>query len=504
VDFTILDRGVREPSTATNTTVLRVDNWNDYNFVTMFYMTVYDDSGNKHDIGQVKIGFRGQTTAKKTYSTLPATFNELPSEYFSVGQDVSYYKSIYNLPTTLKEALLTGLKDIVFNSSIIDDISDELVFQTSLLRSLSLSSIKGQFLGVLQGRAPLTNFKFRFTRAQSEFASEIKLNFVVNAESKPSTNIHAIIGRNGVGKTTLFNDMVDALIKKDSKSKFYNSENFQHAEIDSNYFSSLVSISFSAFDNFTHPLEQNDPTIGMRYSYIGLKAESGSLKQPAEIREEFVASLGYCLSQSAKMKMWLTAIENLESDENFASMRLARLVDYSQEVLKTKAGKLLTRMSSGHAIVLLIITKLVATVEEKTLILFDEPESHLHPPLLSALIRSLSELLYDRNGVAIIATHSPVVLQEIPKTNVWKLNRSGVVTTTSRLDNETFGQSIGILTREIFGLEVIKSGFHGMLVKSASQGGTYEEIVDEYGDQLGLEARAILKVLVMNRDRGLE
>ncbi len=129
---------------------------------------------------------------------------------------------------------------------------------------------------------------------------------------------------------------------------------------------------------------------------------------------------------------------------------------------------------------------------------------HLHPPLLSALIRSLSELLYDRNGVAIIATHSPVVLQEIPKTNVWKLNRSGVVTTTSRLDNETFGQSIGILTREIFGLEVIKSGFHGMLVKSASQGGTYEEIVDEYGDQLGLEARAILKVLVMNRDRGLE
>nr|WP_281377838.1 AAA family ATPase [Desulfovibrio intestinalis] len=467
-------------------------------------MNVYDETGEKHDIGQVKIGFRGQTTAERTYSTLPSNFQELPNGYFSVGQDVSYYKAIYKLPVVFREALLTGLKDIVFIPSLIDVISNELVFQTSLLRSLSLSSITGQFSGVLQGRAPLTDFEFRFIRTQSDNTSGIKLDFIVKATSKPSTNIHAIIGRNGVGKTTLFDCMVNTLIKKDGESKFYKTEGFQDVEIDSDYFSSLVSISFSAFDVFTHPQEQNDPIKGMRYSYIGLKTDNGSLKQPTEIREEFVTSLGYCMSQSSKKKMWLTAIENLESDENFANMRLASLVDYPQEILKAKAGKLITKMSSGHVIVLLIITKLVATVEEKTLILFDEPESHLHPPLLSALIRALSELLYDRNGVAIIATHSPVVLQEIPKTNVWKLNRSGVATIPSRPDSETFGQSTGILTREVFGLEVVKSGFHGMLVKSVSQGSTYEEIVDEYGNQLGLEARAVLKVLIMNRDRGME
>lgn len=47
--------------------------------------------------------------------------------------------------------------------------------------------------------------------------------------------------------------------------------------------------------------------------------------------------------------------------------------------------------------------------------LIDEPEGHLHPPLLSAFVRALSELLVNRNGVAIIATHSPVVLQEVPR-----------------------------------------------------------------------------------------
>lgn len=58
--------------------------------------------------------------------------------------------------------------------------------------------------------------------------------------------------------------------------------------------------------------------------------------------------------------------------------------------------------------------------------MLDEPESHLHPPLLSAFIRSLSELLILRNGVAIIATHSPVILQEVPKRCAWILNRSGI------------------------------------------------------------------------------
>ncbi|PJN92440.1 hypothetical protein CNY89_29680, partial [Amaricoccus sp. HAR-UPW-R2A-40] len=73
------------------------------------------------------------------------------------------------------------------------------------------------------------------------------------------------------------------------------------------------------------------------------------------------------------------------------------------------------KMSSGHAIIILTLTQLVAQVQEKSLVLMDEPESHLHPPLLSAFIRSLSRLLHRQNGVAIIATHSPVVLQEIPR-----------------------------------------------------------------------------------------
>lgn len=157
-------------------------------------------------------------------------------------------------------------------------------------------------------------------------------------------------------------------------------------------------------------------------------------------------------------------------------------------------------MSSGHKVVLLTMTKLVDTIEEKTLVLMDEPESHLHPPLLSAFTRALTELLQDRNGVAIIASHSPVVVQEVPKSCVWKLTRIRTEGRTDRPERETFGENVGVLTREIFGLEVTKSGFHDDLRKAVEAGGSFESIMAEYDDQLGVEAQALLRTLVATRE----
>ena len=157
-------------------------------------------------------------------------------------------------------------------------------------------------------------------------------------------------------------------------------------------------------------------------------------------------------------------------------------------------------MSSGHALVLLTITKLVETVEEKTLVLLDEPESHLHPPLLSAFTRALSDLLVNRNGVAIVATLSPVVLQEVPKSCVSILRRTRLVSNVDRPENETFAENVGVLTREVFGLEVSKSGFHDLLAGSVYEGKSYEEIEQEYHYQLGFEGKAILRSMIAIRD----
>ncbi len=181
-------------------------------------------------------------------------------------------------------------------------------------------------------------------------------------------------------------------------------------------------------------------------------------------------------------------------------MRFLTLLSLSGNEFVATAEYLFSNLSSGHAIVLLTITRLVERVEEKTLVLLDEPESHLHPPLLSAFVRALSELLLDRNGVAIIATHSPVVIQEIPSSCVWKVNRSQLVAAAHRPNVETFGENVGVLTREIFGLEVTSSGFHTLLAAAVKQGKDFEQIRSEFNGQLGYEAQAILRALLAVRD----
>lgn len=168
--------------------------------------------------------------------------------------------------------------------------------------------------------------------------------------------------------------------------------------------------------------------------------------------------------------------------------------------MKQPAMDLFKKLSSGHAIILLTITRIFEKIEEKTLVLLDEPESHLHPPLLSSFMRALSDLLIKKNAVAIIATHSPVVLQEVPKSCVWRLSRFGLEAKAERFDIETFGETIGTLTKEIFGLEVNKSGFYAMLDNSIKKdGASYDRIMKEYDNQLGSEARLLVRALLNNR-----
>ena len=501
IKFIIIPRDSRAPLPLTNTACLDIDRWDDFSFKTQFFLSFFDSKGVGHKIGNVKIGFKGQKEGSSTSQYLSNEFHTLSEGFFSVGQDVDYYTNINSLRNEIQVALLKAIRDISYSTEIIPSIEQEDVFNTSLLRSVSLSAIKGQFTRVLAGNPPLTAFKFKFFRPSTDRMSEIKLGFNVKVESRPSTNIHAIIGRNGVGKTTILNGMIEAITKSEkSDSNFFDINDWRESPINQDYFSSLVSVSFSAFDPFTPPKEQSDPALGTCYFYIGLKKDGDQLKSLNDIHQDFIGALGYCFSQEQKKNRWLKAIDTLESDENFSQMNLKDLASSNEDKLSIKAKRKIKLMSSGHAIVLLTITRLVATVEEKTLVLIDEPESHLHPPLLSAFIRALSELLYDRNGVSIIATHSPVVLQEIPKSCVWKMNRIGTASDFKRPKIETFGENVGVLTREIFGLEVVKSGFHELLVKSAKSGKSYEDIVNEYNDQLGVEARGILRAIVTIRD----
>jgi predicted ATPase len=471
----------------------------------MFDVVAFDEKGARHELSNVKIALAGQTETVSTASTIKSPFIQLPRTYFSAGQDASYYADLFSkFSEEFRGAYLTALRDVVFDPAALEIARDERVFNISILRSISVNAIENQFRRVLAGGTVLTDYDFRFELDPLEKRAGFILDFRVKAHSLPPTNIHAIIGRNGVGKTSLLNSMIRAVTSKAHPDARFGQMNFiSYVPIGTDYFSSLISISFSAFDPFTSPEEQPDPSKGTCYFYVGLKDfadEDGAiLKSLNDLYQEFIESLEICLSQVGKRTRWLTAISTLETDDNFAGMGLANLSELEGDQVHTASIRILKKMSSGHAIVLLTITKLVARLEEKTLVLFDEPESHLHPPLLSALVRSLSELLIDRNAVAIIATHSPVVLQEIPRSCVWKIGRVGLASSWARPDIETFGENVGSLTREVFGLEVSKSGFNALLAEEADSAIAYEDALARFDGQLGFEGRAILRSLLHHK-----
>lgn len=466
------------------------DNWNDFSFRTLFGMFYVDESSQKHDIGAVKIGFFGQVEGPKNFN-LGDKFDRLDDKYFSLGQSDLYYSNLNELGEEVRDRILRALHDIAKNEELYERAIEERVTYTSLLRDISPSTVKNQYRRIANGGVRLTEYDFHFVAPPiEEGATYFDLRFKVKPESFPPTNIHILIGRNGVGKTHLMNNMIDVLLedKEDGKGEFILDDN-------DSVVSNLIYVSFSAFDN-TKPREEKVHNE-LHYSYVGLKQVLVGTENIIETKnldtliDEFYKSLKFC--RTFQKPRWETSIEMLESDPNFKEAEIKSLVDIkNNEEFEYRTKDIFKRLSSGHKIVLLTITRLIQELQEKSLVLIDEPEAHLHPPLLSAFVRALSELLISTNGVAIIATHSPVILQEVPKRCVWKLSRFGAEAKSERLPIETFGENIGTLTNEVFGLEVVNSGFYKLLDKIAREKETYDEVIEHFNGQLGMEAKAIL------------
>lgn len=528
--FTVLPVGAtsyRKKSPEPEQAHLIRDNWNDFRFVTQFHLVVFDTDGNRQDVGAVKIGQFGMKQ-RQFSPTIPMEFDALDERFFSLGQEENYYETLFQLGD-LGQRIFKGLRDAAVDLSLFKKVREEEVTNVSLMRYLTEDQVRGRFSRLARGEVALTKFAFAYEFPKKEEADSLPLtlSFEVRPESLPPTNIHVVIGRNGVGKTRCLTNMMRALVQEGTKAAEVGAFKSDDDSGGDGLFVNLVSVTFSAFDPFG-PLVGNH---AIRYSYVGLKrapqqedddqnpapqAVEQNLPPmtPEELTEEFVASVGKCRS-GARAPRWHKALETLEADPLFEAEDVASLSsnddddELNEEEPSTdadgfgwenRARRLYKRLSSGHKIVLLTITRLVETVDERTLVMLDEPEAHLHPPLLAAFVRALSDLLIQRNGVAIIATHSPVVLQEAPRTCVWILRRSGSMVRADRPSIETFGENVGILTREVFGLEVTQSGFHKLLeAVIAKEAGDYDAVLHRFGDQLGAEARVIVRGLLASR-----
>jgi len=191
--------------------------------------------------------------------SIPDTFEVLGENYCSLGQDANYYETLCGLPENTGEEILRALRDCVADPIIYAAFREEEGFQTSLLRSVSEQSITTTFATALGGQAPLTPFHFQYTfPGRIEGTAPPQLTFAIDPQAMPPTNVHAVIGRNGVGKTRLLNNIANSICqpRRTALDPTFGTVHFlveDQASGGDTRFANLVTVTFSAFDPFRSP-----------------------------------------------------------------------------------------------------------------------------------------------------------------------------------------------------------------------------------------------------------
>lgn len=140
-------------------------------------------------------------------------------------------------------------------------------------------------------------------------------------------------------------------------------------------------------------------------------------------------------------------------------------------------------------------------IENSSLLLLDEPETHLHPNFIGQFVSVLDNLLHQTGSAAIIATHSAYFVREAFEDQVIVL-RSGpdrsISAEVPRL--KTFGADVGTISFFVFG-EDEPSRLARQVEKRISATKEPWDIVEEkYRGELSLELLGELRLLIEDRD----
>lgn len=244
--FRVIDKLVE----ATDAGILYLvqDNWDDqFKFETAFLLVTRDNPDALIEIGLLKIGEFGLTPSQRRPS-VPSEFHELPQVFFSLGLTEDYYETIARLGPSVSSQIFNALRDCAYDLEIFHAAENQQVTQLSLLRSVSPETVKGRFHRIATGNAELTRYDFGFNLpSTNSLLSGPTLAFEVVPYSLPPSNIHVLIGRNGVGKTTALNWLAQSLASDADASEVSKSGSSDDTKW---HFPTVVSVAFSAFDPF--------------------------------------------------------------------------------------------------------------------------------------------------------------------------------------------------------------------------------------------------------------
>ena len=482
-----------EPSwVATEESIILVpSDWDDYSYRTDFTVYYAQPAGILEKVGEAKILARSYRTAGtgqklRTRDELPTETDVLnPDQFCSLGEEGWYYDRLGKLPNDAGRRILHALNDVCFSAHPNKWWLKTEGFEISLLRTASARISRERAKDLFAGRPFEGQDKgiLRFRRHEGfALGGPDVFEAQFDGTLRVPGRMHVVVGKNGVGKTSLLAGLAKWFGRQLSRDTWtYRPE-----------YSRIVVLTYNPFDE---TLQGRETEGNVRY--LGRQPPSRALhrlmtetlsselnaedwwtrlRQQCPTPRDLYENLGTLSSHGIVMQ----SATALVREASWGSFLHEALEDTPLvEQLITSPVDAYTIMSAGQRALVGLWASLYINMAPQSLVLIDEPENFLHPSLVARFARSFNILLTARKSFSVVATHSPIIVQETPARFVTILERAGDQTTARPPEFETFGESTDNLSERLFETDFRSSHWKRVLSDFAKQGIELHEVANQ-------------------------
>jgi predicted ATPase len=371
----------------------------------------------------------------------------------------------------------------------------------SILRGLKKENVKrpSQSIGIsfrLPGREADHNLKFHFDH-----------------HAPLPKRIAIVIGKNGVGKSQTLGRIVKAALVADKK--LVDIESGERPEINRLLAFAPTNEAKSAF-----PSERGKQA---RIWYRRFALNRSTSSATGEGVSDVIVQVARSQESIATMSRWeiftnavkaidnwgqialptkkgtFLALEKLMGGGEQTSLKRYSSINEKKDPVRLIEGKGYP-LSSGEISFLRFAAQVSLHIENGSLLLLDEPETHLHPNFISQLVALLDSLLEKTGSSAIIATHSVYFVREVfpAQVTVLRINEGGNVI-TERPALSTFGANVGAISYFVFGEDELSKLATRLKTRLLKKFRTWDELYAQYKDELSLEMLGELREAIEER-----
>lgn len=517
------------------------DGWNDFGYG--YFARLYIIEGNSELFSaRVRIMFEGYTRSEAALNNFIKEFGdffdieEVSNPFVSLLPEEEEYGQIIDvLGFDQGVSALRKLHDAVVlrlegDEQALIDLTYGKEFSVGVLRH------RGAYSALRRGarhftphpRSPIEDSaqKIEFVTKLLNSKNEIEVSFDFTAKPVFRDRIAVLVGQNGTGKTQFLKSMVDGLINMHHEGypevlpRFSYPANVHRVLV----FSAVPTDPFHRrigawkgidYDYFPLNTSRTDGAETLLGALVALRFEGkdivlvdGKARDRLDILFDVLTRLGLerlCLPlRNRQENDDLRGVLEIEG-RSYLPIQLGfneqrTLAAYQQidwkgypAVINEKNER--RDLSSGEVAMLRFSAQSIAAIETGSLLLLDEPETHLHPKYISDLMEALYSLLEATKSIAIIATHSAYIVREASreKVRVLKLKDGILSLDTPRM--QTFGASIDTISQFAFGDTSERHHFQRVLVDWAHSVAPeigLSGIIEDFGEHLNSESLSFI------------